>query len=206
MIVVVRMKAFRSIAPLLGVLVVTTAYAVLRYNVFKGIAWDHVPLYVVNKAVAWTAITLLLVAAVRALRSRKDMLSSEYLAQAIAMGGMHALMSLVLISSARYPDLYDASQQLSLQGELALLAGVVAAACSTWARRRAVAAAALPLAVTLHCTALGARNWLLPSKWPGHLVPITLICAATAVVAAVATMAWARRPPMPSTHQDPWSK
>lgn len=192
------MKTNRSLAPLVGILVVTTAYAVLRYNVFKGIAWDHVPLYVLNKAVAWTATTLILAASVQALRSRKDLLSNEYLVQAIAMGGIHVLMSLALLSATRYPDLYDASQQLSLTGELALLGGVLAAACSSWARRHATAAAALPIAIGLHCAALGARNWLLPSKWPWHMVPITLICAATAIAAAIATIRWARRPSMPT--------
>lgn len=99
------MKTNRSLAPLVGILVVTTAYAVLRYNVFKGIAWDHVPLYVLNKAVAWTATTLILAASVQALRSRKDLLSNEYLVQAIAMGGIHVLMSLSVAERVTLPRL-----------------------------------------------------------------------------------------------------
>jgi len=32
-------------------------YAVLRYNVFKGYAWFHLPIQVTNKAICWTSLT-----------------------------------------------------------------------------------------------------------------------------------------------------
>ena len=32
------------------------AYAVLRYNVFKGVEWMHLPLYIINKSVALAGI------------------------------------------------------------------------------------------------------------------------------------------------------
>ena len=35
----------------------TEPYAILRYNVFKGFEWFHLPLQVTNKAICWTTIT-----------------------------------------------------------------------------------------------------------------------------------------------------
>ena len=32
-------------------------YAVVRYNVFKGVEWIHLPLYVVNKSFALSGVT-----------------------------------------------------------------------------------------------------------------------------------------------------
>jgi hypothetical protein len=169
----------------LGTLILTIAYAVVRYNVFKAIAWHHLPLFVLNKAVAWTATTLLLIAAVRAVARRENLLASPWLGIATGMGAVHVLMSLVLLSPERYASLYDASRQLSWVGELALLGGVVATVSNVLARRHKAAALFLPVAIVLHCTALGAHGWLTPSQWPGYMPPITLVCAVTATAASV---------------------
>lgn len=193
------MRTLRANAPLVGILAVTTAYAALRYNVFKGIAWEHLPLYVANKAVAWTSITLLAVAAVQAVARRQELLSSRYVAQSAALGAAHVLMTLVLLSPPRYPDLFDVTMQLTMVGELALLAGVIGAACAAMVRRSRAAALLLPVAVAGHCALLGARNWATPAKWPGNMPPITLICAVVAAVASVCSIGWALR----SAHDRP---
>ncbi len=177
----------------LGTLILTLAYAVVRYNVFKGIAWHHLPLFVLNKSVAWTATVLLLVAVTRALVRRENLLVSPWLGLATGTGTVHVLMSLVLLGPERYPGLYDASRQLHWAGELALLGGVTAAVFNVLGRRHKVAALSLPAAISLHCAALGAGGWFTPTQWPGFMPPITLICAITAAVAACAACVWGWR-------------
>lgn len=41
---------------ILVLFVLTELYAILRYNVFKGYAWYHLPIQVTNKAICWTAL------------------------------------------------------------------------------------------------------------------------------------------------------
>jgi hypothetical protein len=188
-------NTLRSRGTLIAVLVFTSAYAALRYNVLKGIAWEHLPLYVLNKTVAWAGVTLMLVASWQALARRDNWVSNPHFIQGRALAGLHVLTSVVLLSPARYPDLFDAAHQLKGPGELALLGGVVATACVVSATRSTLLALLLPVAVVAHCALLGARNWLTPDKWPGYMVPITLLSALVALATAVLAAVGAQRRP-----------
>jgi hypothetical protein len=42
---------------LLFVFAYSEFYAVLRYNVYKGYAWYHLPIQITNKAICWTSLT-----------------------------------------------------------------------------------------------------------------------------------------------------
>jgi len=185
----------RHHSTLLAVVAVTATYAAIRYNVFKGVGWEHFPLFVMNKSIAWSGTILLLLAGWQAVASRVDLVTSRYFIQAAALGGLHVLVSLVLLGPARYPDLFDRSMQLNLVGELALLGGVVATGCLVWVRSSMASAILLPLAVAAHCAILGFRNWITPGAWPGRMPPITLLSAMAAVAALVLTAVWSRRHP-----------
>lgn len=187
------MQGLRNRAVLITVLAATTAYAVLRYNVLKGVEWEHVPLYVLNKSLAWSAVVLWALGAWQALKTRSDLLASARVAEGSALAGVHVLMSLVLLGPERYPLLFGPARQLTGAAEVSLLAGVVAAACLSGARRSVGLVVVFSVAALVHATILGVRNWIAPTTWPGYLVPITLWSALAALVCAVLAMVWARR-------------
>jgi len=176
-----------------AVFAIASAYAVLRYNVLKGVPWEYLPLYVLNKSVAWTAITLVLIGVLQALRDTEGQASARSVSLGYTFGGLHVVMSLILMSPTRFPELYDSAQQLTALGGLSLLAGVLGVAAAFGGRGWRFGAVVFSLAIAAHCTLLGARGWLTPSKWPGHLVPITLISSLTAIAAMVVAFAVWRR-------------
>ena len=51
----------------------------------------------------------------------------------------------------------------------------------------------LPVAIAVHTAFLGAPGWLTPDKWPGHLVPITLLSFLVAVTTLVLMVIWWRK-------------
>ena len=101
--------------------------------------------------------------------------------------------------SAKY---FDAGGQLNLQGELGMLAGVLALffllspAITTlpmmpkalggwrWKRTQRVGYLALVL-VVVHLLALGLKGWLAPKGWTAGLPPISLLAFLAALVPLV---------------------
>ena len=198
------MNLSRLIAVVFGF---SLTYAVLRYNVFKGVPFDHLPLYVTNKAVSMTALLLIGVSHLaRNVETRRRCGMAGF-----AAAGFHVLLSLALLSPAYYEKLFlspDGSKGLALVGELSLLAGASAfflLVLIAWPKRPETAAAwqtAIPrlvrgvLALTaFHCLFYGWSGWWTPDRWPGFLPPITLLsflfAAGTLLVGAL------RKPPVP---------
>lgn len=187
------MATRRRWAILGAVLVATTLYATVRYNVCKGVPWAHWPLYVTNKALAWSSVTLLLVGALQALRGRVAKGALPAFVDGAALAGAHVLASLALLAPARYPDLFAVDGGFTLAGELTILAGVLASLALAAARRSVVALPALGVAVAVHVALLGSAGWLTPEKWPGYLVPITLLAFVTAAALVVVSVVAIRR-------------
>lgn len=197
-------------------------YAIVRYNVFKGVAWTHLPLYIVNKSAALGGIVFLGLAYLVGKGSRKPASNPESLrAKAKFMGltgfamlSMHALMSIILLSPATYEKFFLASGALNLSGEFTFLFGVLAYGCllypaiatlpymydslgaQRWLGYQRMGYAALALGCG-HTFAMGYQGWLSPSTWPGMLPPMTMLGFAV----ALGTLVWklasgptARRP------------
>jgi hypothetical protein len=186
----------RRLTPLLLTLAVTSVYAVVRYHVFKGVPWAHLPLYVLNKAVAWSSIVLFAGAAWQAGRTSAGLVANPLFDQGRALAGAHVLGSLAQFSPATYPAFFDAAGGLSFVGEFALFGGVLATVGLLRASKAAAWLLLFPAAVALHTALVGLPNWLSPAKWPGYMPPITLLSAGTALAAAGFSGRWiqARRP------------
>ncbi len=145
--------------------VLATAYAVTRYQVFGGVPWSRLPLYTLNKAVAFSAAAMF--AAAFFVRGRGAGRVAFWLAT------LHVLMSLSLLGPSYYPKLY-LDRGLTFTGELALLGGCLAFALClvpavTGARYAVMAVAAA------HVCAIGFSGWFAPHTWPGYMPPITLL-------------------------------
>ncbi|MBI4874715.1 MAG: hypothetical protein HY822_08780 [Acidobacteria bacterium] len=174
------------------------AYSAVRYHVFGGVPWTHLPLYTVNKAVAFSAAVLL--AGICLFRPSNGVAMRTGLT-ATGLAVLHALMGAVMLSPSYYPKLYDAGE-LTLAGELGVLFGCMAfvllaipaiasipsvresLSAGRWKTSQNVKYLVLALAA-LHVTALGLKGWPKPDTWSGGMPPITLL-SCIALLAALA--------------------
>lgn len=172
---------------LLTTFALTLTYSVVRYNVLGPVEWSQIPLFIMNKAVSWTGLTLLALAYIR-----RDKCAARDLGICGAfLTGGHVVMSLAMLTPAYYASSF-AGARLSGWGSGAMLAGVAATAALappviatlpgmqaalgvtrwlSWQR-----AGYWTLALTaVHCALLGWKGWLAPGSWYGGLPPISLL-------------------------------
>ncbi len=180
------------------------AYAILRYHdAFFGVyPTDQLPLYVFNKALSVTALVMIVLAVgARALSRLPGRFTAGLLHErrAIGLTGLglslvHSAMSLAMLTPSYYCKLYQDNGRMNLEGELSMLAGLIAlallvcqgrlrAASETDDRRvlRRLGLSVLTL-VAIHLLAMGWRGWLDVQHWPGNMPPITLISFVIALV------------------------
>jgi DMSO/TMAO reductase YedYZ heme-binding membrane subunit len=181
------------------IFLVIFSYAVIRYNVIQGIIWDHLPLYVSNKAIALGSVVFISISYLLGsfhhffprLLSNKLSLRKHFGLLGFTLACVHSLISLIILR----PDYYRRfflGETLNLTGELTLLFGVLALIIFS-----IVAITSLPsvfenmeyhrwksiqrkgylafFLVMLHVFTLGMSGWLKSEDWPGGLLPISLI-------------------------------
>lgn len=203
-------------------LLVTATYATTRYVVFGPVAVAHIPLYVLNKAFAWTSIVLLALAlglgpAARLWPALGGLLWRRrwWGVVGFALATTHIMMSLAILNYGYYRLMFRQAFEFTPLAELAMLAGTLA-----WLALLAPAAASLPgvraamsarywqalqrvgvLALALAGLHLvyGVPGWLTPALWHGGLPPITLWSASAVLIALglrlLATLTLNRRRP-----------
>lgn len=192
-------------------------YAVLRYNVFKGVEWTHLPLFIVNKSVAFAGVIFVALAylAGKSFGGRAGSEAARARAKFLGLAGfamltVHVLMSMVLLSPANYEKFYEASGRLNLTGELTFLFGVLAYGCllfpaiatapymyealgmERWLKAQHMGYWALALACG-HTLAMGIEGWIDVSAWPGSMPPITLLGFLAALAGLSGKLAFMRR-------------
>ncbi|MCC6752095.1 MAG: metallophosphoesterase [Deltaproteobacteria bacterium] len=162
------------------------AYAVVRYIVIKGVPWSELPLFVTNKALAFTSLALFGLAAVARDPERRRAAGLT----GLTLASVHTVITLCLLPTASFAPLFaafPAGRTLRVGPQLALLAGAAGLVAVAFAAHRVrLAVPALLLLGVLHCAALGWPGWWRASTWPGRLPPITLLASATAALALVA--------------------
>ncbi len=182
------------------VLAVTLAYAIVRYNVIKGVPWQQLPLFISNKAIALAAVVFIALSYdfgplarfwpkvfVPELSTRKF-----FGLLGFGLAAVHSIVSLLLFNSAYYPRFFAQAGKLNLTGELSMLFGVIAFSIFSiiavtsipsveksidskrWQALQRLGYFAFFL-VMLHVFVMGLEGWLKPSGWPGGLLPISLI-------------------------------
>lgn len=181
------------------IFLVIFAYTVIRYNVVMGVSWDHLPLYVSNKAIALGSVVFIAISYLLGTLNQlfsgtfsdKLSLRKHFGLLGFTLAWIHSLISLIILR----PDYYRSfflGDSLNLTGELTLLFGVLAMIIFS-----IVAITSLPsvfknmeynrwksiqskgylafLLVMLHVFTMGYSGWLKSEGWPGGLVPISLI-------------------------------
>ena len=183
------------------------AYAIVRYHLAGDVSWSHFPLFIFNKATSLAAVIFVacsyLVGKIFRWHDDNPALRLVVIKFCGLVGfflaGIHAFLSLCLLSPAYYAKYFGDGGKLNLQGELALTIGVVALfllmspAITTlpmmpkaiggvrWKRSQRVGYLALILVVG-HLVVLGWKGWMTPGKWQAGIPPISLVAVIAALV------------------------
>lgn len=183
-----------------GILSLCLAYAVLRYHIFKGVDWQHFPLYILNKVAALASVVLFVASGAKKWTGKHLTYSASRMAGfALVLAVIHALMSVVLLHPERYPQFYETAQ-FSLAGESSLTAGILALVCLLVLDRkytyRKFTRQVQPASdhcqaiiritwffLLVHLLTMGLPGWMTPADWPGYLLPISLIAFLLVMVA-----------------------
>ena len=187
----------RWLALLLGV---PMTYAIVRYHVFSGVDWSHLPLFIANKGISLAAIFFIATSYLigKALHvyeddSRKRLILVKFCGLiGFSLASMHTLMSLLLIDPAYYPKFFLETGRMNLTGELTLVFGVMSLWClaitaitslpfmydavgaERWQRGQRMGYLSLALAGG-HVFVMGISGWLAPGGWHGRLPPVSLL-------------------------------
>ncbi len=196
-------------------------YAIIRYNIFKGVEWMHLPLYITNKSLSTSGICFIAMSYLVGklfIRppvpvERRRSLAKFFGVTGFAMIFLHSMMSNLLNSQPYFEKLYHESGKLNLNGELTFLFGVLAFGTllvpaitsvnyfheslskTTWYRAQQLGYLALLLACG-HLLAQGSKGWLETATWPGSMPPLTLLgflCAVLALTVKLFYMLRAKR-------------
>jgi hypothetical protein len=181
-------------------------YAVIRYNIFKGVLWIHLPLYIFNKAISLTSILLLAASFLSRIfsvfsKSRKKVSTAPLVWVALVLAFLHSFISGVLLRPATYPQFFS-DEQLNLRGETSLLLGILAFVAmlsmgvySIYKRINTAVPIKHPFLQFLkygtlyliggHTLILGLNTWLKPQDWPGYMLPISLIAFSVIVFTVI---------------------
>jgi DMSO/TMAO reductase YedYZ heme-binding membrane subunit len=183
------------------------AYAILRYHLAGDVSWEHFPLFIFNKATSLAAVIFVACSYLigRVIHWHDDDRRLRLVVikfcglTGFFLAGVHALLSLALLSPAYYAKYFLDDGRLSLQGELAISVGVIALfflmspALATlpmmpkavggvrWRRGQRLGYVALIL-VVVHLVVLGWKGWLAPGDWPAWIPPISLVAIVAAVI------------------------
>jgi DMSO/TMAO reductase YedYZ heme-binding membrane subunit len=194
------------------------AYAIVRYVIVGPVAPSQVPVFIVNKALAVTAIVLVALALAVGPLVRMRVVDAGWMTARKAFGvhgfaiaALHTVLTIATLTPVRYIKLHDANGLLTLEGGLVVLGGVLAIAllilpaitsasiirksmsADAWQRAQRLGLAALAIGF-LHVAVLGWRSWLVPHTWPGGLPPLTSIAVAACMATfAIRAAALARR-------------
>lgn len=196
----------RAITISLFIFGVLFGYAIVRYVIFKGVEVAHVPLYILNKALAVVAVVLIGLSFVLGPLARfwpRVFVPQLHMRKYLGLLGfgsatLHGSISLLLFTPSYYPKFFSETGKLNATGELSMLFGflslfifaIVAITSITtversmpkeqWLLVQRLGYLAFAF-VLLHVVIMGYEGWLDPSGWPGGMPPITLI-AAVAIV------------------------
>ena len=185
-----------------SVLLISLLYAVVRYNLFGDVPWEHIPLYILNKVFAISGFVILMISswisASKNINSswrlvlfeRRDILGFGSLVLII----IHVFISLAILKPEYFEKFFDTNDKLNVVGELSMLFGILGLAMMWMVNRyfslgdmaiqqskiRHHFKILINLAIIagfLHTLIMGIKSWLKPIEWYGYLPPITLLAA-----------------------------
>ena len=201
-------KNKNSAGPIIAItLLLSIAYAVLRYHIMGPVPWKDFPFYVLNKGISLAAFILLTFNfSFGPLKNLGVKVSEGWLnsRRVLGMTGfllvlIHALISFLLFKPAVYKQFFEVNGTVTLLGGLSMLAGIIGFVI-LWAYNlsfqthlredkvfigfitsRGFMLFALLFGI-FHIFFMGYEGWLKPSGWHGGLPPISLVAFAFCTV------------------------
>ena len=173
-----------------GILGLSLAYAITRYQIFGSVPWKDLPFYILNKAISMSAFILLVLSlslstmqkmrwsiARGLIGSRAILTKSSFLLLLI-----HLLMSFLLFSSSNYEKFFVDDGSLTLYAGLSMLGGVVAFVI-LWSYQSDGESKNFDASVTflllfllaMHLYFMGYEGWIDYANWYGSMPPISLV-------------------------------
>ena len=169
------------------VLVATIAYATIRYNYFGPVSVENIPVYILNKAIAFASAGYLLLAAWNAFKQCGEKVAywgkiSYY------MVIVHVVLSVSIFNPLYFGKFFYENDKMNVWGEMLILTGALAMftyyyipkALGNLTHLKALHIFSA-FFMALHAFFLGARGWLKPEGWHGGLPPITMLSFILAV-------------------------
>lgn len=178
-------------------IIISLFYAVIRYNIVGDIPWNQFPIFIVNKATAFSGVILLGLAGINNSVENRHRLGLF----ASACVSLHCLLSLMLLSTSNFDDkfFHIADNTFTTIGGFALLCGALGMLGQAVLWRRSINTVPnsspslisglgriLLLLAAAHVLLIGFRTWSQWSQWPGYLPPITLIVFIIAIGLVIA--------------------
>ena len=185
---------------ILIITIVSTAYAILRYNIVGDVPWKDLPLFIINKAISLAALILLtLNFSLGPLKNRVVKIPDSLLnaRKSIGIVGflyafIHILMSITILNPHYYHVFFMEDGTLSVRGGLSLLGGILSfiflwvynvSFKQNFRGGKQIAAIITSrkflmyamLFTGIHLFFMGYSGWTILYKWQGGLPPISLI-------------------------------
>ena len=160
------------------VIVIGICYSLVRYAWAKGIPITNWPAFVVNKAMAFCAVSFLVLGFWE--RTTNKDKSSDFFYMSSVCAIAHAFMSVALLNPQYYKFLFVDVGTFNIFGEMVLFFGALAIALffttsktvSSFKRDMLVLSTVLA-----HIISVGILKWMDPTRWNYGLVPISLLSA-----------------------------
>lgn len=194
-------------------IVLSIAYAILRYHILGPVEWKDFPFFILNKGISLAALLLLVLNfSLGPLKNIGLPVPGSWLSarKILGMTGfllalIHTLMSFMLFKPEIYGKLFEADGGLTLFGGLSMLGGILSfvvlwgynLSFQTHLRDEKTfiqfitSRSFLLLAMLLsavHLFFMGFKGWLSPSGWHGGLPPISLVAFVFFAVGYIANL------------------
>ena len=171
-------------------------YAIMRYNIFGSVPWKDLPLYIMNKAISFTAIILFTISySIKYQNKPGTGITQKSLDRRIiieitsSLIMVHVLMSLLLFKPAIFAKFFAADGTISLYAGLSMIAGIMAFALlwgyklnslSNKKNKKPLLSLHIVVNGAMLCTVthlffMGYKGWITPDKWNGGMPPISLV-------------------------------
>ena len=174
-------------------------YSIVRYNVAGGVPWKDMPFFIMNKAISFNGLLLLVLTfSIKPLKNIGVNMPDRWLNARKTLGRagfvsifIHAVMSLMLFSPAYYGKFFDAAGRMTSNTSLSMLSGVLAFAV-LWLYNMSFykqvkddklnevlksgkfLLLVMPLA-GLHLFFMGYNGWMNPAGWHAGIPPVSLV-------------------------------
>jgi len=200
------MEKYNEKITILIVILFTTIYSILRYNILGNVEWSQLPLYVSNKIFSFTAVILLsYMFSAKSIQKKKGLIVQQFSIIGYAIFFLiitHIFISILILNPNYFSKFFQDSGHFTILASLSMFFGVISTVLlfsltpffrKTIQEKSDLAKIIysqfskifLMFFVALHLFFMGYKGWLTPEKWNGGLPPITLISFAFVIISLI---------------------